>query len=120
MSSHVSTGTVREGIVSRIGITGGRPACPGDTGATTGPSPARLGADMADDKDRLGDRLREKERGEEDRFFAERDKAALEKLRRAKATAAPFVPRCPRDGEPLTTVDHYGVRADTCPKCHGM
>jgi len=34
-----------------------------------------------DEKDRVGDKLRDKERAEEDTFFREREKAALEKLR---------------------------------------
>jgi hypothetical protein len=36
---------------------------------------------MADEKDRVGDKLRDKERGEEESFFREREKAALERLR---------------------------------------
>jgi len=77
---------------------------------------------MADEKDRLGDKLRQKEKGEEDRFFADRDAAALEKLRRAKAAAVESGPlgRCPKDGEALTSVEHHGVTVDECPKCHGM
>ena len=35
---------------------------------------------MADDKDRFGNKLRDKERGEEDRYFSERDRALVEKL----------------------------------------
>jgi len=38
-------------------------------------------ADEKDEKNRLGDKLRDKERAEEDKFFREREKAALEKLR---------------------------------------
>ena len=40
---------------------------------------------MADEKDRLGDKLRDKERGEEEKYFREREKALLEKLRQKKA-----------------------------------
>ena len=38
-------------------------------------------ADETDEKNHLGDKLRDKERAEEDKFFREREKAALEKLR---------------------------------------
>ena len=38
-------------------------------------------SDMADEKDHLGDKLRDKERAEEGKFFREREKAAIEKLR---------------------------------------
>jgi hypothetical protein len=38
-------------------------------------------ADEKDEKNHLGDKLRDKERAEEDKFFREREKAALEKLR---------------------------------------
>lgn len=40
--------------------------------------------DEKDEKNRLGDKLRDKERAEEDRFFREREKAAIEKLRQKR------------------------------------
>ena len=43
---------------------------------------------MADEKDRLGDKLHDKERGEEDRYFRERERALLDKLKQQKAGAA--------------------------------
>jgi hypothetical protein len=49
---------------------------------------------MADEKDRLGDKLRDKERGEEEDYFRKREKEALEKLRQRKA------PDPPAPGEP--------------------
>lgn len=79
---------------------------------------------MGDEKDRMGDKLRQKEKAEEDRFFAERDKAALEKIRREQtagtATAAPADPLCPKDGSRLTTAEHHGVTIERCPSCQGM
>jgi hypothetical protein len=48
---------------------------------------------MADEKDRLGDTLRKKERGEEERYFAELDRQRLAKLRAATT--------CGRCGRPL-------------------
>jgi hypothetical protein len=81
---------------------------------------------MADEKDRLGDTLKDKRKGEEDRFFAEREKALLEKLRqqtlaaeeeKARATA---LMRCPKCGEKLGVRDVKGVTIDECPAGHGM
>jgi hypothetical protein len=48
---------------------------------------------MADEKDRLGDTLRKKERGEEERYFAELDRQRLAKLR---ARGAETCARCGR------------------------
>ena len=77
---------------------------------------------MADDKDRLGDKLRDKQRGEEDRYFNQRDKALLEKLRQQqKAGAAePSGMRCPKDGTALASIDQHGVTVEECPKCGGL
>lgn len=81
---------------------------------------------MADEKDRLGEKLRQKEKAEEDRFFAERDKALIEKLRREKSAAELQEirelarMRCPKCGEQLTPVQHLDVTVDECPNCHGM
>jgi len=52
-------------------------------------------SDMADEKDHLGDKLRDKERGEEESYFKKREKEALEKLRQKKAPDATEAP-----GEP--------------------
>jgi hypothetical protein len=81
---------------------------------------------MADEKDRFGEKLKDKQRAEEDRFFSERDKAALEKLRAAQRTANEDQvrelarERCPRCGERLALVKHHGVQIDECPAGHGM
>jgi hypothetical protein len=81
---------------------------------------------MADEKDRLGDTLKDKRKAEEDRFFAERDKALLEKLRQQglgaeeeKARASALM-RCPKCGEKLDVRDVKGVTIDECPAGHGM
>jgi len=81
---------------------------------------------MADDKDRLGDKLRDKERGEEGKFFAERDRAAIEKLRKQAAAvdqdrlAELTRNRCPKCGARLQAVEHRGVTVEECPHRHGM
>ena len=78
-----------------------------------------------DDKDRLGEKLRRKEKAEEDRFFAERDQKLLERLRRQKSAeqpeegASPRL-RCPRCGAELVTVPHHGTTGAECPAGHGM
>ena len=69
-----------------------------------------------DDKDRLGDKLRKKEKGEEDRYFAEQEEAAFRKLREQRAERV----RCPRCGQPLVMVSVHGVKVDECPSGHGM
>ena len=63
-----------------------------------------------DEKDRLGETLHRKEKAEEGRFFAERDAAAIARLREKARPAAPAEDRkhttpetCPRCGEPLIT-----------------
>ena len=73
---------------------------------------------MADEKDRLGDRLKERETAEENRYFAQQNKAALDKLR-GQAGAAPAA-TCPRCAAGLEQVDHLGVKIDRCPAGHGM
>jgi len=76
---------------------------------------------MADDKDRFGNKLRDKERGEEDRYFSERDRALLEKLKQQKAGAEPAGNmRCPKDGTALASIDQHGVTVEECPKCGGL
>jgi hypothetical protein len=76
---------------------------------------------MADEKekDRLGDKLRDKERGEEEKFFQEREKALLDKLRHRPAADDGRM-RCPRDATALASVHLYGVTVDECPSCGGV
>lgn len=79
-----------------------------------------------DEKDRFGDKLRQKERAEEDRYFAEREKALIEKLREGKVRDPEqeirelALMRCPKDGERLFETDHHGVKVEECPGCGGM
>jgi len=84
-----------------------------------------------EEKDRLGDKLREAERGREDQFFAERDRQLIDRLRQSKGVApetsgaattskevAPM--RCPKCGTPLNSHTLHDVSVDECPSCHGM
>src|SRR5262249_50547377 len=79
-----------------------------------------------DEKDRLGDKLREREKAEEDRYFAEREKAVLDKLRQSQGAVQEQEirelarMRGPKDGARLATHDHHGVTVEECPSCGGM
>jgi hypothetical protein len=76
-----------------------------------------------DEKDRLGAKLREKEKAEEDRYFAQRDKDLLEKLKQRQAEpqeTEQALMRCPKCGAKLNTVKHHDVTVEECPACQGM
>lgn len=79
-----------------------------------------------DEKDRLGNKLGEKERAEENRYFAQRDRELLEKLKQEKATTEEetlrqqSLMRCPKCGEKLVSVQHNDVSVEECPACRGM
>src|SRR5512139_727843 len=79
-----------------------------------------------EEKDRLGDKLKDAERGREDQFFAERDRQLLAKLRGANAESAeadreeapPM--RCPKCATHLQQRTLNGVQVEQCPSCRGM
>lgn len=79
-----------------------------------------------DEKDRLGTKLQEKEKAEEDRYFAQRDKELLDKLKRQQAGSQEAalqqqaLMRCPKCGTQLNTVKHNEVTVEECPSCQGM
>src|SRR5947209_1898994 len=81
---------------------------------------------IIDEKDRLGDKLREVERAREDLYFAERDRKLLEGLRQAKAGEAEAAlkdltrGRCPKCGTALQQHMGRGISAAECPSCHGV
>lgn len=76
-------------------------------------------------KDRLGDKLHDKERGEEERFFAERDRQLLDRMKEQRQAEAEVQAteqirmRCPKCGERLQTEQVLGVTVDECPACKG-
>ena len=78
------------------------------------------------EKDSFGDKLNEKRKAEEDKYFAERDKAALEKIRSAKLAEQESSirdlakGRCPKDGSRLTARTQDGVEIDECGTCGGI
>ncbi len=78
-----------------------------------------------DEKDRFGNKLKEKERAEEDLYFAKRDRELLEKLKTKEAEnsniQAAFTPgRCPKCGGTLAERKVDEVAVDECPSCHGI
>jgi hypothetical protein len=76
---------------------------------------------MSDDKDHLTEQLRQKEKAEEDRYFAEQSRKQIEKLRAAHAqSAATGQANCPRCGSALEVVQRNGIAVDACPKGHGI
>src|SRR6185503_10555385 len=76
---------------------------------------------MSDEKDRLGNKLREKQRAEEDRYFAEQDREKLAKLRGQPQDApSAQLGLCPRCGIQLNQRDLHGVSIDECARCHGI
>ena len=81
---------------------------------------------VTDEKDRLGEKLRDAERAREDVYFAKRDRELLEKMRRTKEGEAEeslkeaAIARCPKCGTRLATHELHGVTVDACPGCHGM
>jgi hypothetical protein len=75
---------------------------------------------MATNKDRLGDKLREREKAEEDRYFAQQDREKLDKLREESQAGPVELGRCPRCGTVLAerTVDEVPI--DVCDDCGGV
>ncbi len=78
------------------------------------------------EKDRLGDKLRDAEKGREDKFFADRDRELLKKLKAESGAQEQAAvrelaqARCPRCGERLTTRTQLDVEIDECPGGHGV
>jgi len=75
---------------------------------------------MSSDKDRLGSKLHEKEKAEEDQYFAKQDRANLVKLH--DQDSVENVPRgfCPRCGVALEQRELHDVTVDDCTKCGGV
>jgi rubrerythrin len=72
---------------------------------------------MEDAKDRLGKRLQEREKGEEDRYYSakEREAIARMKLREARDVVQEALGHCPRCGASLETIKAHGVEVLQCP-----
>jgi RNA polymerase-binding transcription factor DksA len=78
---------------------------------------SQQGGAMVDSKDRLGKRLQEKEKGEEDIYYQERDREAIERLKRDRVMGVESSARghCPRCGATLQPVRLRGVTVLQCP-----
>ena len=82
---------------------------------------------MADEKDRLGDKIRDVEKAREDQWAAQRDRELLENLRRKQAelktamTAATETmgALCPRCHHQLVKTQHGSLSILTCPEDGG-
>jgi hypothetical protein len=79
---------------------------------------------MEDNKDRLGKKLSEREKAEEDRYFQEQEREKIAKLRAAQqADPEPLATgkgNCPWCGTPLVHVKLHGIAAEQCPKDCGV
>jgi uncharacterized protein with PIN domain len=70
--------------------------------------------------------LREKEKAEEDRYFAQRDRELIEKMKQQQASASEAdvrqqaLMRCPKCGTKLNSVQHHEVTVEECPSCQGL
>jgi hypothetical protein len=78
------------------------------------------------EKDRFGDKLRDVEKGREDKFFADRDRELLQKLKAQSASQQEESVRelargrCPRCGDRLVPRVQLDVELDECPQGHGL
>ncbi|MFT4571819.1 MAG: hypothetical protein ACI8TX_000253 [Hyphomicrobiaceae bacterium] len=75
---------------------------------------------MTDSKDHMGDKLRQKEKADEDRYFSNQDAARLEKLRDGQEKSEFKAGHCPRDGASLVEQKLESVSVDVCPTCNGI
>jgi hypothetical protein len=79
-----------------------------------------------DVKDRLGAVLEQKERAEENQYFAQRDRELIAKLKhqqeeeQEKTLRELAHSRCPRCGERLRGRAVHEVLIDECPACQGV
>jgi RNase P subunit RPR2 len=78
------------------------------------------------EKDPFGDKLRDKERADEDQYFAKRNRQLLEKMRTqaepADETTAREISRgcCPKCGKPLDSRMADDIAFEECTGCHGI
>ena len=72
---------------------------------------------MVDRKDRLGDRLKERQKGEEDSFFAAREREAIDRMKKKQAldSVPEAIGHCPRCGAALNTIKVHDVSVLQCP-----
>ncbi len=75
------------------------------------------------EKDPFGDKLKDKERGEEEQYFSRREHTLLDKLRGQEGASPETtkrekeLARCPECGGPLAMNVLDGIAAGTCLTC---
>jgi len=70
---------------------------------------------MADEKDRMGDKIHDAEKAREDQWARQRDEELLHKIRRKATTKL----HCPRCGNALEDQVQGGVNMLACPQYDG-
>jgi hypothetical protein len=79
---------------------------------------------MEDPKDRLGKKLKDKEKAEEDLFFERQDAETLARLKAKQEapleTRHPGQGNCPWCNTPLVHVKLHGIGVEQCPKDCGI
>jgi hypothetical protein len=71
---------------------------------------------MADEKDRMGDKIRDAERAREDQWARQQDAELLEKIR----TKSPESMHCPKCGKVLVPRHHETLHLLGCPDDDGV
>ncbi len=72
---------------------------------------------MSDEKDRLGDKLRDVEKAREDQWAFEQDRKLIEKMRERVKGGQSLCPRC---HEALVPRVEHGLKVLACPKGEGV
>jgi ribosomal protein L37AE/L43A len=72
------------------------------------------------EKDRYGETLRDREKGEEDRYAAEQDRLRIERLRQQAQVVQAMKGLCPQCGAPLSASKKLDASVQTCEKCRGV
>ena len=76
---------------------------------------------MSDNKDRLREQLDERDKAQEEHYFAELSAKQVERLKALRDhPTAPSQPSCPRCGAALRITQAKGVAVDACPNGHGL
>lgn len=75
------------------------------------------------ERDRFGEKLKDKQKGHEDEYFGRRDRELLEKMRqerRREVQGATGPMNCPRCHAALVERVEHDVTVDECPTCGGL
>jgi ssDNA-binding Zn-finger/Zn-ribbon topoisomerase 1 len=75
---------------------------------------------MSENKDRLGNKLHEREKAEEDRYFEKQNRASLEKIRKESVEENTVLGLCPKCGVELVPREAYEITVDDCEQCGGI